>query len=118
MTVTGGKSLVRQAGIESYILELANEYEVSDRFLRAAVPKIKEIFELNIPPEQRESLLSLAEKSFKLQSETEAVLSTVSALTGCLKVTSQTRADSRRQPNVTHKDLEIKKNPAKARSAS
>jgi hypothetical protein len=118
MTVTGGKSLVRQAGVESYILELANEYEVSDRFLRAVVPKIKEIFELNIPPDQRESLLFLAEKSFKLQSETEAVLSTVSALTGCLKVASLSRTGSRRQRKVTLKDIGMIKKPVKARSAS
>ncbi len=116
MTVAGGKSLVRQAGVESYILELANEYEVSDRFLSAVVPKIKEIFELNIPPDQRESLLALAEKSFKLQSETEAVLSTVAALTGCLRVTNQTRTSSRRQPKVTLNDIGIIKKPTKARS--
>ena len=116
MTVTGGKPLDNQVGIELYILKLAAEYQVSDRFLCAVVPKIKDIFALNIPRDQRDALLDLAEKSFKLQSETEAVLRTCASLTGCFKNTDQPGISSRRKSQVTRRNIQTKKTPAKARS--
>jgi hypothetical protein len=116
MTVTGGKPLHTQTGIELYILKLAADYKVSDRFLTAVVPKIKDIFALNIPQDQRDALLDLAEKSFKLQAETEAILRTCSSLEGSLKSAPLTPTLSRRRSQVNRRDVQMKKAPAKARS--
>ncbi len=116
MTVTGGKPLHTQAGIELYILKLAADYKVSDRFLTTVVPKIKDIFALNIPPDQRDALLDLAEKSFKLQAETEAILRTCSSLEGSLKSAPSTPTRSRRRSQVSRRHIKTKKIPFKKSS--
>ena len=118
MATTKQKPLDTQAGIELYIMELATEYKVSDRFLVSVIPKIKDIFALNIPAEQRDSLLALAEKSFKLQADTEAVLNTVAALAGSLKGTESSLSGSRRKPRITSRIPVPIKTPIKTRSVN
>ena len=118
MATTKRKPLDTQAGIELYILELATEYKVSDRFLVSVIPKIKDIFAMNVSPEQRDSLLDLAEKSFKLQADTEAVLNTVATEARGLQVPEPALARSRRKPKITGRTTVQIQKPLKARTVS
>jgi hypothetical protein len=103
MIELGGQFLDPSIEAHQYILDLAAEYEVSDKFLGEIVPNIKEIFAFDISPDQRDSLLTVAEKSFKLQMETEAILKGTSALIGYLGPHSYKTGRSRRQTQVSYR---------------
>ena len=118
MATTKRKPLDTQAGIELYIMELANEYKVSDRFLVSVIPKIKDIFGLNVSPEQRDALLDLAEKSFKLQADTEAILNTVATGTRGLQIPDPAPTRSRRKSHLTHNTTARIQKPANTHTGS
>ena len=105
--------------LERYLTGLRERYRVSTVFLNAVVPRIREIFSFDIPSEQRKALLGLAEKSFKLQAETEAILCEACEMVGYLRPYGPVRAVSRRRPPVSCKTVAIGQSraPGKARFA-
>jgi hypothetical protein len=119
MIEKGGELLDPRDEVQRYLLALIDRYKVSNSFLKVVVPQITEIFSFDIHREQREALLGLAEKSFKLQAETEAILRDACEMVGYLRPYGSAGVISRRRSPVTRKTASSGQGtaPAKARAA-